>query len=189
MPIDEPGGAAFGWAAAAWTQAAPQGAPVASPPGGPAARPGPALPGSPRLLAAPQDSPAAAPATIAGPVPVARPVALAPPPAPMTAVAMPVPTPPGVRAEPAPVAVGALSATDAPPSADRPDRSGDGPPRPGAISRPMRAAAAMVGVLLVGSAWGIAASAHHADRTPVRAPDVAEFQMGDQDVHRFWSQG
>jgi hypothetical protein len=195
--MSESCGSGSGWGVSEWVGGAGPGtvSPGQDAGVGPVAGLAPVVPGSPpRPVAAPL-SPLPE-AVVAGPLPLVRRTGLVPPLTPRgtrTAPPQVRETPVGLLGVPAPAVVtGVVSvavSSDVPPSSDRLDGGRDEPPGRGAVSGPIRAAAAMVGVLLVGSAWGIAATARHAELPPAPTPHVAEFHASDQDVNRFWRQG
>lgn len=74
-------------------------------------------------------------------------------------------------------------------SRDDPPRDDGSDHRPGEVGRPVRAAAAMVGALLVGASFALAVSGTHVARLPAPAPQVATFHSGDRDMNRFWHPG
>lgn len=145
----------------------------------PASQPVPVQPPRPQV---PRPAREARPAPVAWPV---LPLNAGTPPVEVVAAVRQARRPTGA-ALPVEAAVVSASVT-AEPDEPSPVRPSDD--RPGDISGPIRAAAAMVGVLLVGAALGVAVADRHSDKPAAPAPVVAVFHSSDRDMNRFWRPG
>jgi hypothetical protein len=147
-----------------------------------ATRPDTGQPPTAEPVAVPRAGPRVGPGPVAPPLaPVAWPIV------PLNAGLLP--AEPVVRAARSPAAVPPHVLADVALPSDEPPPEEPAPGAPGNISRPIRAAAAMAGVLLVGAALAAAAGSGHTTPAPPSAPRMAVFHSSDHDMDRFWHAG